>query len=194
MHAGGVTETIWHFIGYLHLADSVARAPTLYEGDPQPSVPPVFHDLPLEPLRGLAFDELVSLPTTAYETVAPRASSSPDYDLSPAGFAAAGRTAPSVVPSLKHIPFQGDDHGFALRIPPKFITVEYREGGDESLIQIRQVNIQNDRDLITSDDIRYADGSEKTIQIKCRIDTAIEIEYVENGGVLHYVLRNLAQG
>ena len=42
--------------------------------------------------------------------------------------------------------------------------------------------------------IRYADGSEKTIQIKCRIDTAIEIEYVENGGVLHYVLRNLAQG
>jgi aconitate hydratase len=40
--------------------------------------------------------------------------------------------------------------------------------------------------------IRYADGTEKTIQIKCRIDTAIEIEYVENGGVLHYVLRNLA--
>jgi aconitate hydratase len=28
-----------------------------------------------------------------------------------------------------------------------------------------------------------------TIQLKCRIDTAVEIEYVENGGVLHYVLR-----
>ncbi|MDR0810556.1 MAG: aconitate hydratase AcnA [Gemmobacter sp.] len=41
--------------------------------------------------------------------------------------------------------------------------------------------------------IRHADGREKTIQIKCRIDTAIEIEYVENGGVLHYVLRNLAR-
>ena len=40
--------------------------------------------------------------------------------------------------------------------------------------------------------IRYADGTEKVIQLKCRIDTAIEIEYVENGGVLHYVLRNLA--
>jgi aconitate hydratase len=40
--------------------------------------------------------------------------------------------------------------------------------------------------------ITYADGTVKTIQIKCRIDTAIEIEYVENGGVLHYVLRNLA--
>ncbi|WP_395540409.1 aconitate hydratase AcnA [Neotabrizicola sp. sgz301269] len=40
--------------------------------------------------------------------------------------------------------------------------------------------------------ITYGDGSVKVIQIKCRIDTAIEIEYVENGGVLHYVLRNLA--
>ncbi len=41
--------------------------------------------------------------------------------------------------------------------------------------------------------IRYADGTEKTIEIKCRIDTEIEVEYVEHGGVLHYVLRNLAR-
>ncbi|WP_045389644.1 aconitate hydratase AcnA [Falsirhodobacter sp. alg1] len=41
--------------------------------------------------------------------------------------------------------------------------------------------------------ITYADGSVKEIQLKCRIDTAIEIEYVENGGVLHYVLRDLAK-
>jgi aconitate hydratase len=40
--------------------------------------------------------------------------------------------------------------------------------------------------------ITYGDGSKKTIQIKCRIDTAIEIEYIEHGGVLHYVLRDLA--
>nr|WP_319250457.1 aconitate hydratase AcnA [uncultured Celeribacter sp.] len=41
-------------------------------------------------------------------------------------------------------------------------------------------------------DITYADGTTKTIKVKCRIDTAPEIEYIENGGVLHYVLRNLA--
>jgi aconitate hydratase len=41
--------------------------------------------------------------------------------------------------------------------------------------------------------IRYADGREKAIDLLCRIDTEIEIEYVEHGGVLHYVLRNLAQ-
>ena len=41
-------------------------------------------------------------------------------------------------------------------------------------------------------EITMADGSVKTITVKCRIDTAIEIEYIEHGGVLHYVLRNLA--
>ncbi len=40
--------------------------------------------------------------------------------------------------------------------------------------------------------ITRSDGTVQTIQIKCRIDTAIEIDYVRNGGVLHYVLRDLA--
>ena len=41
--------------------------------------------------------------------------------------------------------------------------------------------------------IVYGDGTVKTIMVKCRIDTEVEIEYIENGGVLHYVLRNLAK-
>ena len=41
--------------------------------------------------------------------------------------------------------------------------------------------------------ISYADGRERTIQLKARVDTEVEIEYLENGGVLHYVLRNLAK-
>ncbi|WP_420863794.1 aconitate hydratase AcnA [Algirhabdus cladophorae] len=41
--------------------------------------------------------------------------------------------------------------------------------------------------------ITMADGSTKDITLKCRIDTAVEIDYIENGGVLHYVLRNLAK-
>jgi aconitate hydratase len=41
--------------------------------------------------------------------------------------------------------------------------------------------------------ITYPDGTTKVINVKCRIDTAPEIEYIENGGVLHYVLRNLAK-
>jgi aconitate hydratase len=41
--------------------------------------------------------------------------------------------------------------------------------------------------------ITYGDGTKKDITLKCRIDTAIEIEYIEHGGVLHYVLRDLAK-
>ncbi|MEM9911783.1 MAG: aconitate hydratase AcnA, partial [Pseudomonadota bacterium] len=41
--------------------------------------------------------------------------------------------------------------------------------------------------------ITMGDRTVKEIALKCRIDTAIEIEYIEHGGVLHYVLRNLAQ-
>ncbi len=41
--------------------------------------------------------------------------------------------------------------------------------------------------------IRFEDGREERIALRCRIDTEVEIDYVENGGVLHYVLRNLAR-
>jgi aconitate hydratase len=37
-----------------------------------------------------------------------------------------------------------------------------------------------------------ADGTVHKVSLKCRIDNAIEIEYIEHGGVLHYVLRSLA--
>ncbi|MBM3642867.1 MAG: aconitate hydratase AcnA [Alphaproteobacteria bacterium] len=41
--------------------------------------------------------------------------------------------------------------------------------------------------------IRRPDGTNETVTVTCRIDTAEEVEYFKNGGVLHYVLRNLAQ-
>lgn len=41
--------------------------------------------------------------------------------------------------------------------------------------------------------ITRPNGEVRSLTLKCRIDTAIEIEYIEHGGVLHYVLRNLAQ-
>lgn len=40
--------------------------------------------------------------------------------------------------------------------------------------------------------IRFADGREKTITTHSRIDTEDELDYYRNGGILHYVLRDLA--
>jgi aconitate hydratase len=41
-------------------------------------------------------------------------------------------------------------------------------------------------------EITAADGAKMLVPVLCRIDTLDEIEYFKNGGILHYVLRNLA--
>lgn len=39
--------------------------------------------------------------------------------------------------------------------------------------------------------ISYSDGNKKEIDLICRIDTPIEVDYYKNGGILPFVLRNL---
>jgi aconitate hydratase len=41
--------------------------------------------------------------------------------------------------------------------------------------------------------ITRADGSQHTTTLTCRVDTADEVEYYRNGGILHYVLRGMAK-
>ncbi len=40
--------------------------------------------------------------------------------------------------------------------------------------------------------IAFADGTAKVVPLLCRIDTVDELNYFKSGGILHYVLRNLA--
>jgi aconitate hydratase len=40
--------------------------------------------------------------------------------------------------------------------------------------------------------ITAPDGSVKEVHLVCRIDTLDELEYFRHGGILHYVLRQLA--
>ena len=40
--------------------------------------------------------------------------------------------------------------------------------------------------------IAYSDGASRELDLLCRVDTEVEADYVRNGGVLHFVLRNLA--
>jgi aconitate hydratase len=80
------------------------------------------------------------------------------------------------------------------------IPFEFTEGmtrrdlnlkGDES-VSIGGLETVTPRMLVPAI-VEYADGTRRDITLRCRIDTAVEIEYIENGGVLHYVLRNLAK-
>ncbi len=81
------------------------------------------------------------------------------------------------------IPFEftGDDSRTSLALTgQETVSISGLEGDLKPLAEVPAV-------------ITRADGSSTEITLKCRIDTAVEIEYIENGGVLHYVLRNLAK-
>jgi len=62
--------------------------------------------------------------------------------------------------------------------------------GNET-VTIRGLGNVKPRQKMTAE-ITFADGAKKDVPILCRIDTLDEIEYFRNGGILHYVLRNLA--
>jgi aconitate hydratase len=42
-------------------------------------------------------------------------------------------------------------------------------------------------------DVERADGSTFSFEVICRIDTLDEIDYFKNGGILPYVIRNIAK-
>ena len=62
--------------------------------------------------------------------------------------------------------------------------------GDEQ-VGIRGLSTIKPRQKIVAD-ITFADGRRQSVPLLCRIDTLDELDYFRNGGILHYVLRNLA--
>ncbi|MDW6022045.1 aconitate hydratase AcnA [Mesorhizobium sp. BAC0120] len=62
--------------------------------------------------------------------------------------------------------------------------------GDE-LVEIDGLQQIRPRQRMTAR-VTYGDGSVKNVPIVCRIDTVDELDYFRNGGILQYVLRDLA--
>jgi aconitate hydratase len=53
-------------------------------------------------------------------------------------------------------------------------------------------NIKPQQDLTLK--ITRQDGSVENVNVRCRIDTPIEIDYYQHGGILPFVLRQLLAG
>ena len=79
------------------------------------------------------------------------------------------------------------------------LPLQFKEGFDRKKLNITGaelvsvINIDKGvkpRQEVTCE-IKYQDGTSKKIQMLCRIDTANEVEYYKNGGILQYVLRNM---
>jgi aconitate hydratase len=62
--------------------------------------------------------------------------------------------------------------------------------GDETFTVTGVAELKPRQDVVVT--VGRADGSSFTFTALCRIDTANELEYFLNGGILHYVLRKLA--
>ena len=79
-------------------------------------------------------------------------------------------------------------------LPLQFQNGDTRESlgltGDDSFT-IKGIADLKPRQQVTVE-VTRADGSSFSFEALCRIDTANEIEYFMNGGILHYVLRKLA--
>ncbi len=64
--------------------------------------------------------------------------------------------------------------------------------GDEQITIKGLADGLKPRETMTVDVVR-ADGSNASFSVLCRIDTLDEIDYYKNGGILHFVLRNIAK-
>ena len=63
----------------------------------------------------------------------------------------------------------------------------------EEIVTIRGLTDLSPRRQLTVEMYRPSDGRIARFPVRCRIDTPTELEYFKNGGVLNYVLRNLAR-
>jgi aconitate hydratase len=79
------------------------------------------------------------------------------------------------------------------------LPLQFKEGFDRKKLNITGAELITVIDIDkgikpreeVSCEIKYKDGTSKTIKVLSRIDTANEIEYYKNGGILQYVLRNM---
>ena len=79
------------------------------------------------------------------------------------------------------------------------LPLQFKEGFDRKKLNITGSElitiVDIDKGVKPRDElsceIKYKDGTSKTIKVLCRIDTQNEVEYYKNGGILQYVLRNM---
>lgn len=160
MSVDGFSEAIWHFIGYVRIADTTLRGETLYLGDPAARQADDPYPGLFSRVQRPEFEDLDSRRLVFNETTSPDA------------LIRVGKLAPQAVEGprimLPHnVPRPAETHplpdfdeglpGYGYSIQ-RLITVEYESGGTETLLNVHQVNHIDDRDAITTDLVRDAQG------------------------------------
>lgn len=78
------------------------------------------------------------------------------------------------------------------------LPLQFNDGDSRKSLHLtgsEQVDVDVNDSLQPGDNIKvnitYDDGKQKSIEVTCRIDTANELAYYRNGGILQYVLRKM---
>ena len=103
----------------------------------------------------------------------------------PAGDSGSDRRVLRAYPS-----FQPDRNGhFAAGVPQGVTRKTLRLTGEERIDISNLQSLQPGATVPVT--LTRADGSQEAIPCRCRIDTATELTYYRNDGILHYVIRNM---
>jgi aconitate hydratase len=80
-------------------------------------------------------------------------------------------------------------------LPLQFLQEGWHKLGltGEEIVTIRGLTELSPRKQLIVEMYRPSDGRIARFPVRCRIDTPTELEYFTNGGILNYVLRNLAR-
>jgi len=78
------------------------------------------------------------------------------------------------------------------------LPLQFKDGETANKLGLtgeEKYSIKINDNLLPSDDVQVIavseNGDATTFYMKCRIDTPVEVDYYKNGGILHYVLRQL---
>lgn len=183
MTAVGFTETIWHFAGYLHIADALARSTEIYDGGVDPRPPDEFYaSLRSSGVRP-EFDEAASrpilLPEPSFADLSHHLARATVPGTAMPQAIAAATPVPLARPSLLPEP-EPAHHGtlvIQLRLQQN-IAVEYADGGYDTLIAIKQINQMEDRDTLTADTLvlQGEHAQDGTIVVPEAVDTSHAVE------------------
>jgi hypothetical protein len=169
MQAGGSTEMIWHFAGYLHMADVLARSETLYDGvNSKRLAEDDSSKLLPDPIRPLDLEETASRAGPLALSEAEQAARSTgnlrpsDITFQPTG--TTGFSKDFSRPAINESAVSSSQ--VIVNRGPQMIEVSYREAETEVLLEMKQTNVMRDRDIVSDSDIILRDAKGSQVELR----------------------------
>jgi hypothetical protein len=156
MFATATQELIWHFAGYLRLPDfDYATLPTRYDGEAPAPNPADVPEAPSHTIQIFGDDDYPGARLGSFGLVDPN----PIH-----GYARPSHVHSHLTPPHIHLPHAHEHHVLPPQLPATgiageiqslqlHITATYQPGGDQELIDIRQINLMNNNNVVDNHDV-----------------------------------------